>query len=94
MPFARSWRRSLTPTCATSRRGMWRPETISEILRELSRVIPDGFVERRMPSWSEIEARTLFMDLADVEGDRAGREERRAFQELLEDLSSGRPPAA
>ena len=65
-------------------------DSVSEILRELSRAIPDGFVERRQFTVAEIEAKGLFLDIADLAGDRAGGEELAAFDQLLDDLDTGR----
>ncbi len=64
-------------------------DTISEILRELSRAIPDGFVERQAFTADDLARRQLFLDIADLDGDSAGAEEFGAFHALLDDLQSG-----
>lgn len=73
-----------------SRRYASDSDTVSEILRELSRAIPEGFVERRAPTEEDMQARRLFLDLALLDGDTAANEERTRLRNLLDDLKSGR----
>lgn len=62
-------------------------ETIGEILRELSRTVPDGFVERRKPSDDELRDRSLFVEFIDeLSPGSAGAAEREELRRLRAEL--------
>ena len=66
-------------------------ETVGEILRELSRSVPAGFVERRRPSPNELVAKLLFMELIpDLNPSGGGHAERAEFRKLRDDLHNER----
>jgi hypothetical protein len=67
-------------------------ETVGEILRELSRAVPTGFVERRKPTRDELLAKLLFLELIpDLNPSGGGYAERAEFRELRDELRKAPP---
>lgn len=95
MPFART----LAPLVdaylrAISSRYLTETDAVSEILRELSRAVPRGFVERRRPSEEELGQHDLFLEfIPELSSNGAveaeSRELRRLQQQLDEQFARG-----
>ena len=88
MPFARF----LAPLVdaylrAISHKYITDTDTVAEILRELSRSVPDGFVERRRPTNEDLQRRSMFLefipDLARNDGPPTERDRLRLLQRQL-----------
>ena len=62
-------------------------ESVSEILRELSRTVPSGFVERRRPTSDELADRPLFIDFVpELDPTGRGSAERAELRHLRDEL--------
>lgn len=72
-----------------SRRYAMDSDVVSEILRELSKVIPNGFVERAQPTLETLQQRSLFLDLVPGLGDgSAGIEELTALKRVRKEAEA------
>ncbi len=70
-------------------------EAVSEILRELSRTVPAGFVERRRPTSDELADRPLFIDFVpELDPTGRGAAERAELRHLRDELRRSPTPQA
>jgi hypothetical protein len=64
-------------------------EPIAEILRELARVVPEGFVERKPQSLGDLTARSLFFEFVpELHPSGAGAAEREMFHRIIRELDA------
>jgi hypothetical protein len=83
-PFVDAYLRAISDRYVTD------TDSVTGILRELSRCVPRGFVERSIPTTDEVRSRLgLFFEfIPDVESDSGGNAERRELVQLLAQVSA------